>query len=276
MAKLQKVNTVSSDMENRVVYEGKGVARWFPDYTDINKWYHSPSIPTGEKFFYYTDTDDDIYVQYGKNDTGWVSAKFFGQTVEIIEETLREEDNAIEATVRVNANFFNSKRNNFGSGGVRVKYTIKINNVVQYTFDGQTTSDFDNGSKPFQEFFVRIYPRETSTRTSMIMSINYPNGEFENRDLIVGFGLFNPNYPPEPPPEPEYYVPMAIRKNGDWKCLNNNNGKIKRRINNIWVDKSEEDEDTERQVNKGKNRIRKSGSWRQLPNPCPNDSLPPD
>lgn len=61
------------------------------------------------------------------------------------------------------------------------------------------------------------------------------------------------------------YIPMAIRKSGNWKALNQHSGFIKRRESGSWVDYSHEDISTSEQPNQGHNRIRKSGVWLQLP-----------
>lgn len=60
----------------------------------------------------------------------------------------------------------------------------------------------------------------------------------------------------------EDYKPMAIRKNGKWETINRPSGFIKIRQGGAWVDKSKETY-PEGQVNKGHNRIRQSGTWKQ-------------
>lgn len=255
MSIIEKTHVVSSDMKGRMKNMGKSVPPWYPNYQDVNNWYWSSSDPPDYAFFF-NDVGDDVYVQYGKNETGWASARFFGQTLKIIEE--QELPNGdIKVKVDVKANFFNGHKNNIATAGYAVKYTVKINNVVQYTFTGNTIDSFSHGSRPSQVFEVTVKPQQTTTRTAMIVDIEYPNGEFPDRQLIVGFGLFNPN--------PVTYVPMSIRKSGSWKDLNSNNGKILIRKSSSWTDKSYENTETSRQENKGKNRIRRAGIWRQLP-----------
>lgn len=59
------------------------------------------------------------------------------------------------------------------------------------------------------------------------------------------------------------YKPWAIRKSGTWTSLNKSSGHFRVRHGNDWVDRSNELLSDIGKDNKGHNRIRKSGIWKQ-------------
>lgn len=239
------------DTDNPARNEGTNTPPWNGNYS-ISDWYNDDS-----SYYYYNIVgNDEIYIQYGANRSGWASARFLKETVTILNEN-ENTDGSITATVRVQANFFVGKRNDLASGGYVVDYRVRINKKVQYEFTNNAYDNFDYGSRPTIEFTVTVDPKKESSSTAMEVRFNYPNGEEPTSTFTVGFSLYNPNDPT--------YTPMAIRKNNAWRDLNSNNGKIQRRINGEWIDKSKENGATSRQVNKGKNRIRINNDWRQLP-----------
>ena len=253
--KLQKKVVVSSDLANRVMSMGNKIPPWYPDYK-ISDWYWTTDDVTPSMHFYYNIVGDDTYIQYGKDGHGWASARFFGQSLEVVKE-VEHEDGSITATVSIMSNFFIGRKNSVVNVGYPVNYKLKINNKVIHQWSGQTDESFTFGKSEKITFDVTVKPQETINDTAMVVEIVYPTGQYQDRDLIVGVGLFNPN--------PLTYIPMAIRKSGNWKDLNSNKGKILRRVNGVWVDKSQENVNTSKQENKGKNRIRKNGKWYQLP-----------
>lgn len=239
------------DGNKPAINKGSNVPPWNGNY-NVENWY----LDDTNYVFYNIVGNDEIFIQYGKNRTGWASARFLKETVTILNET-ENTDGSITASVRVQANFFVGRRNELASAGFEADYRVRINNQTQYEFSANTYDNFTYGSKPAIEFTVTVEPKQESSSSAMEVRFFYPNGEAPTSTFTVGFSLYNPNDPT--------YVPMTIRKNGSWKDLNSNNGKIKRRINNAWVDKSEENGATSRQINKGKNRIRINNEWRQLP-----------
>lgn len=237
--------------DSTLTNKGTSVPPWFPNL-EISSWYSDSST----SFFYNVVSEKDVYVQYGKNVTGWASARFFGQTVEVLNE-VENDDGSITATVKVQANFFRGRKNELSSGGYRVNYKITINGQTMYDFSGSTTSNFDQNSRTPIEFSVTLQPEELNESTTFKVDVEYPDGQFTRGSITIGLALYNPN--------PPTYVPMSIRKGNNWRDLDTNNGKIRIRKGSSWVDKSEENNNTSKQVNQGKNRIRKNSQWRQLP-----------
>lgn len=233
--------------------KGTSVPPWYPNFT-INTWYKDTDV---DVYYYYNIVDEkDLYTQYGNDTDGWASGRFFGQSMDIIEET-ENDDGSITATVEVQANFFRGRKNNVASAGWDVAYEVLINNVVQYSLVTNTYADFNQGQQPKIRFDVTVQPQQTSTRTSMEVRIRYPNGEAPNNTLTLGFALYNPNEP--------NYIPMSLRRNNQWNSLDSANGFIQRRISGNWVDKSKEQNSTSMKANQGKNRIRRNNQWLQLP-----------
>lgn len=253
--KVQKKYVVNSDMQDRVLFKGNNIPTWYENYDDISSWYNSSTAPPDYAFFYNT-VDDDVFIQYGKDASGWASGRFFGQTVKILDEE-EHANGDLSVTVEVTANFFVGRQNSIVQTGHPVIYNVKVNNKIQYNRTGNTVDNFTLGKREKQTFSVRIKPQETSTLTALLFEIKYPTGIFDDREIIIGIGLYNPN--------PPTYIPMATRKNGKWKDLNTNKGKILIRKGSNWIDKSEENVNTSKEENKGKNRIRKNGKWLQLP-----------
>nr|WP_216682552.1 hypothetical protein [Enterococcus innesii] len=252
MANITELRFFSSTSQNNRNM-GTVVPAWAGNYNRGNWWSDSSNI----SFFHSATNAGETYIQYGQNTNVWATAKFFGKRIEILSET-RNSDNSLSVRVRVTPTFFSSRQTAFAAGGVAVRWTLRINNVTVYTFNGTTTTEFTNGAGSAQTIDVRIPPQQESTVSVFDISIVYPNGEFPNANMRVGFALRNPL--------PNTYVPMAIRKSDTWRDLNTNNGKIFRRgASGNLIDVSQEDATTSREPNVGRNRIRKSGVNRQLP-----------
>lgn len=231
--------------------KGNNEPTWLNNIDNKSTWYSGSA-----NFFYNIVNDDTVYIQYGKNESGWASGRFFAQYVKIINET-ENTDGSISADVEFQTLFFKGRKSDFSVAGFDVIYTITVDDIEQYNFSGNTYADFD---KPAQDKViapVTVQPQEESIQFTLKIKIEYPNGELSTQIINAGFSLFNPN--------PRTYRPMAIRKSGSWKDLDSNNGVIEIRKSGTWVDKSLENRDTSRQINEGKNRIRINGQWRQLP-----------
>lgn len=231
---------------------GTGIPTWLADITNVASWYSG-----SESFFYNIVNEEDVYIQYGKDQVGWASARFFHQTISI-DNIIELEDGSIEVDFSVTPNFFRGRKNEVGSGvGYNVEYTIKIGSEIIWNWVGTTVDSFNFYDGLEQTFNVSIPPETGNSQGAFHIDIHYPDGQFSDAEMIVGIELYNSN--------PKTYVPMAIRKSRSWKALDSNNGKIKRRISGSWVDKSEENFNTQREVNQGKNRLRVNNQFRQLP-----------
>lgn len=229
---------------------GKNPPPYYPDFK-ISSWYSG-----NESFFYNMVGDKELFIQYGKNQPGWASAKFFNQTLEILEEE-EQENGDIKARIKVTPKYFKGFKSNYSNQGYRVNYTVSVAGKVVYTFSGMTTDTINQGAKDPIYTDILVKPQEEYTGGAFKVDINYPDGQFTPAKLIVGIGVFNPN--------PVNYIPMGIRKGNKWLSLNKHNGYIKKRIGNSWKDYSKEDNNTSLKEGKGKNRIRINGKWYQLP-----------
>lgn len=253
---IEKRFIVSSNEESRNM--GNNIPEWYGKASQTDLWHFVPDVP----YTYNIVNNKDIYIQYGRLEQGWASAKFLGQSLDIISET-ELPDKSIDVEVEVKANFMHSRKTGFSQSGYRVEHKIYLNDKLQYSYIGNTLDNFDKGQKQSLTFTVNVKPKENNPLASFLWTTVYPDGQFNNNEIRIGFGLYNPNN--EPPPEPVTYIPMAIRKSNQWKDLDSNNGFIEKRSNATWKDFSEEEVETSKQVNKGKNRGRENGQWKQLP-----------
>ena len=244
-------------IDNPSINKGANVPNWYGNESDRSSWYSSPN-PFDYWYWYnlLSGTTNTTYIQYGQNKQGWGSGRFFAQDVQIVEQT-HLENGSIRVKVRSRLIRFRQRKTDFSVAGFNVRYNLKILGNTVFSYSGTTIDNINEGASDWYERTYTVAPLETEQGTGINLEIKYPNGDAIDNDMFIGFGLYNPN--------PPTYVPMAIRKNGSWKDLDSNKGKIKRRINNTWVDKSEENFNTSKEINKGKNRIRRSGNWRQLP-----------
>lgn len=234
------------------VNKGGNIPPWLDNETDINTWYKD----SGKNFFFNIVDDETIYIQHGLNESGWAGVLFLSQTLNILNQ-VKNDDSSITVTYDVKPNFFISRIAPVSIAGWQVETDVFIGNERMYRHVGNTRENYSYGAKPKITNTVTIQPEQEFTGSALKLTSFYPNGESPTNTLIVGFSLYNPN--------PPIYIPMATRKNGNWKDLNSNNGHILIRKSNSWIDKSQESFATSRQIDKGKNRIRKSGNWRQLP-----------
>lgn len=235
--------------------KGDNVPPWNNNHNDRGSWYAE-----GSYSYFYNMIENDpnrIYIQYGQNNENWASGRFFVQELNILEQNINS-DNSITVKARSRMkSFAQRKRDGLEEVGFHVIYNFKVFGNTVFDYEGNAGDTITESSSPWYEQTFTIQPEETEERTGIEWSITYPEGQVSDSNLFIGFGLYNPN--------PKSYVPMTTRKNGTWKDLNSNNGKIKIRKNNSWIDKSEENASTSKQENKGKNRIRKNGKWYQLP-----------
>lgn len=225
---------------------------WLENYQKSNWWFLSGA----DNFYTYSKVNETIYMQYGENKSGWATNRFFAQSYEVLSETLNA-DNSITATIVIYPLFLVARRTDYFIAGVSSHSTIKINNTMVYEHIGTSGDEYTLGSKPSIEVTVTIPPESQSFATAMEFIQVYPNGEYQNTQTYAGITLVNPNK--------AQYIPMSTRKSATWKNLNDNRGHIKIRKSSAWIDKSLENNNTVLQTNQGKNRIRQTGNWKQLP-----------
>lgn len=230
---------------------GNVIPAWLGNY-DRDKWFYNPNDGI---YYFYSQNADAMFIQYGYDNRDYASARFFGETVQIISQT-ENSDKSITATVKVTPDFFSSRKTQYATRGFAVNYKVSINGVIIYQYSGTTTDEFTNGTGQTQTFSVVVKPSETVSTTAFQIELNYPNGEAPNSTTVVGVGLYNPN--------PPSYKPMAYYNNG-WKELNNPNGYIGTFVNGVWKDISDESINTIGEVNKGTNQIYTNRGWVQQP-----------
>lgn len=252
MANLVKTFTATASLAS----ENMGTLEppWFPNFVKSTWYYDTADVI---EYFYNIENNERVFVQYGQESSRWGSARFFGEQV-VIDSEVENADGSITADVTVTPLFFNGRIHDYSVGNVSVVYDVRVNNQTVYSYSGDTADSFTNGEGSPLQFSVTVQPEQISHATAFQIFITYPNGEFVNNSMFVGISLRNPNL--------AQYKPMATRKSNQWRDLNTQaSAKIQIRKSSVWTDKSFENNATSRQANTGKNRIRKSGTFRQLP-----------
>ncbi|WP_086350260.1 hypothetical protein [Candidatus Enterococcus clewellii] len=247
---LEKQFYLSSNVSSKSM--GNAVAPWYLNYSKSNWWYDGLDSSN----YFYSINSDNVYIQYGQNlgTVPWASARFFGQEVVVNNET-ENTDGSITANVTVTPLCFSGRRSDYAAPvGFRVIYDIRINGVRVYSFNGSTIDEFTNGAGAPQTFVVTIPPESRATQTALEVNITYPDGEYPNSTTVTGFVLYNPN--------PPAFRPMAIRKSGKWKSLNNPGGYWMIRKGGIWQEIPLMNYSQAGKDNVGTSRIRKSGRWK--------------
>lgn len=237
--------------------KGSGKPSWWGDIKNKSKWYKAnASYP----YFYTTEKKSNneatIYIQYGHNAEGWASTKFFVYTINI-QNVSRETSNQLQFRVDVTLDYIASQITDYLIAGVKVVHEYRVNGTNFYKQTGTTADAYEKQPNVKKTLTFTVNPEETSSATMLETKTTYPNGEYENGSIFLGYEIKN-NLP-------KAYKPMAIRKSGKHQTLNTEKGFIKIRVNKQWQDRSEEHMDTRLKANNGHNRIRKSGQWVQLP-----------
>lgn len=239
--------------------KGGNTPPWMSNESDYSKWYSTPNAFDSLYFFNKQESVESptMYIQYGQNKQGWGSGRFFVQQIQIMSQE-KQNNGDIKVVVRSRLQRFIQRKTETVTTGYSVVYDLKIfgKNVYSYTGNSMDNISKTDGTAWETETFI-VKPLQTEEKTGLEFSVRYPNGEQSGSDVFMGFGLYNPN--------PLNYTPMASRKSNIWKDFDSNNGKILIRKSGAWVDKSNEDMSTSKEIGKGKNRIRKSNNWRQLP-----------
>lgn len=219
-----------------------------------NNWWYTNG---NNDFFLYSISGLTYYTQVGMNRSDFASARFLTETYEILNERLNE-DGSVSADIKISLSTYSGRRTDYAGAGVQVHTQLYFGNSKIGDFQGMTNEPSDIHASPNPITIpITIGPQETAENTKLKISYTYPNGEYTNSVMYLGGVVYNPT--------PPNYKPMSIRKNGVYKSLDKNNGFIKIRKSNSYVDKTTESKGTQLQSNKGHNRIRRSGSWLQLP-----------
>lgn len=229
--------------------------------TDINT---KGNWATGASDIYYTyeieninATQKRIKIQYGLNVSGWATNVFY---IFDLTELLTEElsDGSYNVSGKLALTMYAARQTDFVLGGVQVTSKGSLLGVELFNITRLTSEEFtSNFTSKIQSFSSNVKPQQTYKESGLKISSVYPNGEFPNATMLVGFQFKNTNVP--------QYKPMAIRKSSVFKTLNVSSGKIQIRKSGTFIDKSLEDNATSLQANKGKNRIRLNGEFKQLP-----------
>lgn len=257
MAEMYTLNFNVRGGDHTIYNKGTGKPTWWGDIKNKGKWYKADVL---YPYFYTTEKKSDneatIYIQYGHNSQGWASTKFFVYTINI-QNVSRETGNQLKFSVDVTLDYVASQITDYLIGGVSVKHEYRVNGTNFYLQEGTTADAYEKTLNVKKTLTFTVAPEETSSATMLETKTTYPNGEFENGSIFLGYEIKN-NLP-------KAYKPMSIRKNGQQQTLNTEKGYIKIRVGKQWVDRSQEQMDTRRSANAGKNRIRKNEQWVQLP-----------
>lgn len=216
---------------------GDSVPNWLNNFNKSNWWSGNDNLS-----FFSSKNGDCAYTQYGQNLSMWASARFYGEEVRIIEETVGD-NNIINVKVGVRALFFNVLKTDYAKSiGYNVVYNVLINNTTVYNYAGSTIDEFSNSHSQEIIYNITVPPQETSTDSCLKITINYPNGEFTNQEIKLGFSLYNPL--------PKTYIPLKTFVNNQWRNVNDY-AKNYYYINNVWSVIPDENVSTQNQENKG-------------------------
>lgn len=246
---------------------------WYPNPTALNLSYDGNT--TGSTFGWYatvkSGTKTDFYFQYGQNANPWATAKVLHYSIDLTNQVTHA-DGSITTTVKFVCQAMKSVRTQHaGSVGYPVVITGTLDGKTIWSHTGNTLDEFT--AQPSTATWTRsitIAPQKDSEVAMTTLRWHYPSGPYTENTFKIGLTVHNSNKvpttppvvkPPDPTPTPvQNYIPMAIRKGGIWKSLNDNNGMIQIRKSGTWHDISKEDYPAGEQ-NKGHNQIRKSGKW---------------
>ena len=257
MAEMYTLNFNVRGGDHTIYNKGSGKPTWWGDIKNKSKWYKAgvlyPYFYTTEKK---SESESTIYIQYGHNSQGWATTKFFVYTIHI-KNVSRETGNRLKFTVDVTLDYIASQITDFLIAGVKVTHEYRVNGQNFYKQSGTTADAYEKKPNVKKTLTFTVEPEETSNATMLETKTTYPDGEFENGSIFLGYEIKN-NLP-------KAYKPMSIRKSGQQKTLNTEKGYIKIRVGKQWTDRAEEKMDTRLKPNNGRNRIRKNSQWLQLP-----------
>ena len=220
--------------------------------SDKSKWWYDG---TTDIFYHFEGMNS--YVQVGQDIQDYASARFHSLHVEISNE-VQQPDNHVTAHIKATAGFFGARNTSHAQAGFTAKSVLYLGTTPIWAHDGNSIDQYEAVPSPnVLDIDVDVAPQQELSTALLRLVIQYPNGEASTLNLNVGGNLFNPL--------PNTYVPMAIRKSGAYKALNDHAGTIKARKSGSWADKSKENNATSLQADSGHSRIRLSKVWKQLP-----------
>lgn len=232
--------------------EESGVPAWNSDYNNYSNWWGGGDTYTG---FYWSLVGNTAYIQYGKNAEGWAGTRFISETLTWTNEVAND-DGSVSCDVTVDVSNFRGKVTQYIKGPVPVVHTLTIGGQTVVTYSGGTGDTFDVAPvTPRITKHITIPSESYAEGVQLVFHAHYPTGIFPDAEFLCGITLYNPT--------PPSYIPMATRR-GSWLSLNDHSGHILIRQGG-WQNKSKENFSTQRQPNSGHNRIRRSGTWLQLP-----------
>lgn len=253
MANIQrKFYTSSSTVAKN---KGTGIPSWYPDLANKSTWDYDGTTTTD--WFYYSH-DKDVYLQYGENTSIWAGCRHYVYSVRVNSET-QNDDGSIHVSGQVQMIVAGMHNTDFAAGGASVQTKIKIGGKQVYAFNGNTNNEWqtDQFTNNPVSFDVTIQPSQTYDGTTLEISNVYPNHEFNDNTIKVGFALFNPN--------PPSYTPCGV-KQSEWKSCNRNNKANKKKASGSWVVLAEENLGTELHENTGHVRCKQENKWKQSKN----------
>lgn len=242
--------------------KGTSVPPWYGDYANKAKWDTDGQPASGPTNGFYnlvttSATKVQEFIQYGQNTIGWAGTRFIDETVTVTSQTDLS-DGSIHVVGNIHIGPIAAYPTDHLTTPVNVNYTVTVNGKVVHQRSGKTGDSYlENANPQDVAFDVTVAPETESVATTMRLDWVYPNHEYPDSHFVLGVALYNPT--------PPTYVPMAIRKSGSYKSLNKNNGFIRIRHSGSWVNKGEENSNTQKHENTGHNRIRRSSKFLQLP-----------
>lgn len=246
-----KLNFITPGSSKNTTYKGGNIPPWYGDYSLDSRYYDN-----SQTHYYYNQVGNTIYVQYGNPRSGWATNTFYGYNLET--SNIKELENGkISVDVKMTFLFYISRSVPPKRDGIRVAHKIYLGDNLVAENNGWSGHEITKTDKKEFTTTIILEPEEKSNKTAFLIKNVYPNKEYPNTSIYIGMQIENTNK------KIVNYIPMAIRKNKEFKSLNKNKGFIKIRKNNSYIDKSTENLGDKGKENKGKNRIRKNKKWLQ-------------
>lgn len=196
----------------KIVFEGHDPAPWANDPANKALWWSGGDEMTG---FYYSfdDVNHKMWVQYGKNASGWAGTRFFIIDYSDMAEIVNP-DNSVNFELEIDVQLIASYRTDFYIAGVPVHNDFYIGNYKIAEYTGLTGDNYSLTPSPNPLYInVTLLPNHYTTHeTSIKMDNIYTAGTYPNATMTVGMRYSNPLMPG--------YKPGAVYKNGDFKAIN--------------------------------------------------------
>ena len=232
------------------VVEESGVPAWLNDNANKGTWWSGGDTYTG---FYFSVVNSSLYIQYGKNASGWAGTRFISQSFEVQNERLNN-DGSVDADLLFTFGNFNGYRTDYMTSPVPVVHQLQLNGQTIASYNGTTGDNFSVNINPNPiTIHVNVPPQGETGQALTHYAITYPTGIFPNAQFETGFSFYNPT--------PPNYLPGATVRNG-WQS-ENNNGYLRVMKSQRWVDRPAENASTQNQPNTGHTRVYRNGTYCQ-------------